>query len=132
EIPQYGNRKLDCETGRHLYPECTLCGSTVIADIIERVLEAIEGFHHRRQQMLAGLRQGQSVRFAVEELHTHQTLERNDVARQRALGDQQRVRRSREAAVLRDALESSQGIQWQPAPIDALFAHGSLRSPPVR
>jgi hypothetical protein len=69
------------------------------------------------------------MRLAVEELHAYEALERNDVARQRALRDQQRVCSRRETAVLCDALEGAQGIQRQPAPIDALFAHGSLLTP---
>jgi hypothetical protein len=73
--------------------------------------------------MLSGLGEGECVRPALKQLHADQTLQRNHMARQRALRDQQRVGGGREAAVLGDAFEGTQCVQRQPASVDALFLH---------
>src|SRR4051812_33242208 len=61
--------------------------------------------------------------LAVKKLHAGEALERYDVARQRALRNQQRIGRSSETAVLCHTLKRTQCIQGQPAPIYAFFAH---------
>src|SRR5215472_12146516 len=63
------------------------------------------------------------MRPALEELHAGEALERNDVARQCALRDQQCVGCGGEAAMLRDTLEGAQRIERQPATVDGLFLH---------
>ena len=122
EVAQDRHRQLHREARRHLHAQRALHRRALVADVIERVLEPVEGLHHRRQQVLAGLGEGERVRPALEELHPGEPLERDHVPRQRALGDQQRIGRGREAAVLGDALEGAQGIQRQPASVDGLLA----------
>jgi hypothetical protein len=92
-------------------------------NLVERVFEPVEGLGHRGQQVLTGLREHERVRAPLEELHTDQLLDRNDVPRQRTLRDQQGVRRTREAAVLGNGLECAQGIERQPAPVDSDSIH---------
>ena len=123
EVAQDGHREMGGERRRHLHAQRTQRADTLVADIVEREFQAVEGFHHRREQMLTGLGQHQRVRAALEELYADQLLERDHVARQRALRNQQRIRRGREAQVLRDALERAQRVQRQPASIHRSLAH---------
>ena len=122
------HRQLHRETRRHLHAQRALRRRALVADVIERILQPVEGFDHRRQQVLSGLGEGEGVRPALEQLHADQALERDDVARQRALRDEQRIGGGREAAVLGDAFEGAQGVQRQPAPVDRLLLlHQVLR-----
>ena len=57
-----------------------------------------------------------------------EALERDDMARQRALRDEQRIGRGGKAAVLGDAFEGPQCVQRQPAPVDGFLLIG-LRVP---
>ncbi len=116
------------EARRHLHAQRAQRGGAVVADVVEGIFQAVEGFHDRRQQMLPGLGQHQRMRLALEQLRADQFFERDHMARQGALRNQQRVGRRGEARMLGDALEGAQCIQRQPAAIDGGLAH-ELRSP---
>ena len=125
EVAQHRHRQLHGEARRHLHPQRALRRRAFVADVIERVFEPIEGLDDGRQQVLARLREHERVRPAFEQLHADQGLERDDVARQCALRDQQRIGGDREAAVLGDALERAQRVQRQPAAAYGGFVHRS-------
>ena len=66
----------------------------------------------------------------LEQLHADEVLEGDDVPGQRALRDVQRTGCAGETAVTRDAFERPQGVQGEPAAVDAdLFDHDA---PPER
>ena len=128
EVLQDGNGELHGEARRHLHTQRSLHRSAFVADVIERVFEAIERLYDRRQQMLPRLGQSERMRPPLEELHSREALERDDVARQGALRDQQRVGGRGEAAVLGDTFEGAQRIKRQPAAVDRFFVHRLLRA----
>ena len=76
EVAQYRYREVHCETRRHLHPKGSQRGRTVVANIVEGIFQAVEGFHDCRQQMLPGLGQHQGVRLTLEQLRADQFLER--------------------------------------------------------
>ena len=126
EVAQDRHREVHGEGRRHLHAQRAQgrCGRAL--DLIERVFEAVEGLRDRGQEVLAGLGQHEGVRTALEELHADQFLERDHVARQRALGNQERIRCARETAVLGDRFKRPQGVEWQPAPVDPHLVHRPL------
>ena len=123
EVAQDRHGQLHRKARRHLHAQRALRRRALVADVIECVLEPVEGLHHRRQQVLAGLGEREGMRAAVKQLHARQALERNDMARQGALRDEQRIRRGGKAAVFGDAFEGPQRVQRQPAPVDGFLCH---------
>ena len=63
----------------------------------------------------------------LEQLHADEVLEGDDVPGERALRDVQRTGCAGETAVARDAFERPQGVQGEPAAVDAdFFDHDGL------
>ena len=132
EIPEDRHREMHGEARRHLHPQRPDAGGILIADIVEGVLQAIERFHHGRQQQLSGFRQDQCVRAALEQLRADQLFERDDMPRQGALGYQQRIGGGGEAQVLGNAFEGAQRVQGQPSTVDIDLCHTTLQGDHAR
>ena len=91
--------------------------ATLAHDLLQRRIDALEGLLDDRQQAAPGLGQRRLLRLAVEQRDAEEILEPDDVAADRALGDQEALGRGGEAAVPADGLESAQGVERQPASV---------------
>ena len=89
----------------------------LLDDLAERLVDAVEGFRHDRQDVASGLGQHELLRPALEQRDPEEVLEHDHMPADRALRDRQAVGGSREAQVLPRRLERSERVQRQPLAI---------------
>ena len=99
-------------------PEAAGGSGPLAHDLVQRPARCGRRTCDDRQQAPAGRGQAELVRPALEELDAQEPLEPDDVAADRALRDQEGVRRRGEAEVPADRLEGPERVERQPTAVD--------------